>query len=477
MSIGSAGGSLIYALDDPYIHLAVARAIKAGWYGVNLGEWSSPSSSILWPLLMAPWPSAQLEIAPLLFNTVCCLLNVWVLREVLRGPLFTPRQQWMVAVLAAFGLNLFGLVMTGMEHTLQTLLSTFVAWRLVTRRFDAPFYVALAVMPWVRYECLALSGVAALYVWFTAGQRIKPVLALLASAAGIAAFSLFLHDKGLPLLPSSILAKNAERSTLMNLALNPGFYLILWWLHHGYKRERTVFWLLCVLPLAAFMLLGRSGWFGRYEAFMAAWLMVFALHAAQREPLPEARRWWAPTHPRRFFAGLTLCLPSLWACTLMTPYAAANIARQQGLMAEVAHELARPVAVNDLGLVSMRSNQYVLDLWGLGSPEALALRLSGRRAEDWMSELTQHKHVQYAFLFERWFPRQPAGWIKVAELKLDVPRVVVPSDTVSLFATDAQAAAPLRQALLRLAQDPDKRARIRLQPAAAAQLAVGHQPI
>src|SRR5512135_3233300 len=39
-------GHLIYALDDPYISLSLARHIAHGEYGINTGEAASPSSSI-----------------------------------------------------------------------------------------------------------------------------------------------------------------------------------------------------------------------------------------------------------------------------------------------------------------------------------------------------------------------------------------------------------------------------------------------
>jgi hypothetical protein len=37
------GGRLVFTLDDPYIHLTVADHILSGGYGVNTGEFSSPS--------------------------------------------------------------------------------------------------------------------------------------------------------------------------------------------------------------------------------------------------------------------------------------------------------------------------------------------------------------------------------------------------------------------------------------------------
>src|SRR4030042_4674796 len=52
--LGQTGGRFIYNLDDAYIHLAIAKHIvRDGIYGVTPFEFSSSSSSILWPLLLA----------------------------------------------------------------------------------------------------------------------------------------------------------------------------------------------------------------------------------------------------------------------------------------------------------------------------------------------------------------------------------------------------------------------------------------
>ncbi|AXQ95947.1 hypothetical protein LV780_19440 (plasmid) [Cereibacter azotoformans] len=51
----AADGHLIFTLDDPYLHLAVAETLLQGGYGVNFPQTSSPSSSILYTLLLAPF--------------------------------------------------------------------------------------------------------------------------------------------------------------------------------------------------------------------------------------------------------------------------------------------------------------------------------------------------------------------------------------------------------------------------------------
>jgi hypothetical protein len=68
-------GQFTYALDDPYIQLALADYLRLGSYGINAGEPSAPSGSIVWPSRMAPfalWHS-MLEWGPLIVNTACLL--------------------------------------------------------------------------------------------------------------------------------------------------------------------------------------------------------------------------------------------------------------------------------------------------------------------------------------------------------------------------------------------------------------------
>jgi hypothetical protein len=483
MSVWWADGALVYALDDPYIHLALARTIQHGGYGINPGEWASPSSSPLWPWLLAAVPPPWMEWAPWAINGLCCAATAWVLLQALRGPWLPERWQVPAALLATFGINGFGVAMTGMEHSLQVSLATFMAWRVVQRRFDGWLYAAMALAPLVRYEVAALTGPLAAWLWWTRGRRAGAIsvwpawVAVAASVAGLVAFSAYLHHLGLPWLPSSVMAKSAERKVLVNLLTNPGFYFLLWWLWQAWPGEpgakdgagsdargerRLDWWLLMALPLAGFMVLGRMGWLGRYEAFMAAWLLVFALHAARcyawAEAQAKAAAWWRPTRPGRLLAGLSLCIPALWGCTLLTPQACLNTQRQQVVLAELARQLQRPVAVNDLGLVAWRSGQYVVDLWGLGSPEVLARRLQHTvPPEVWMDEVTRAKGVQQAFVFDVWFPKVPPGWIKAGELRLNVQKVILPSKTVSLYATTPQAVQDLHEAMRRVGQDPVRR--------------------
>src|SRR4051812_10496801 len=82
VSMKMSQGRLIFTLDDPYIHLSLAETIASGGYGVNSGEFSSPSSSILYPLLLViPERLGLGPLGALVINAVAAGLSVWLLIE------------------------------------------------------------------------------------------------------------------------------------------------------------------------------------------------------------------------------------------------------------------------------------------------------------------------------------------------------------------------------------------------------------
>ena len=103
---------------------------------------------------------------------------------------------------------------------------------------------------------------------------------------------------------------------------------------------------------------------------------------------------------------------------ITTPVAAQNIYEQQRQMHEfVTNHWKSPVAVNDIGYVGFQNDEYVLDLWGLGSEEAR--RLIRADDPDMLRKLTAKHDVHLAMIYEEFFYNViPADWRKVAELHL-----------------------------------------------------------
>ena len=77
-------GTFLYTLDDPYIHLALSDQIRHGNYGLHSGTHAAPSSSILFPFLLAVAAGTALHpYFPLLINLCALFATVEILRRFL----------------------------------------------------------------------------------------------------------------------------------------------------------------------------------------------------------------------------------------------------------------------------------------------------------------------------------------------------------------------------------------------------------
>lgn len=469
------GGKMVYTLDDPYIHLSLARRIAQGHYGINLGENSAPSSSILWPFLLAPFaPSLFAEYVPLalcLFSSLATVLAaLWC---------FPQHNRWLVAAVVITLTNQVGLIFTGMEHNLQVLLALVAALGLVKEGESGeatPWLIlALATGPLVRYENLAITLPAVVYLWIR-GHRRKAAIAIALPVLVMIGFSLYLKSMGLGLLPSSVVAKSGA-----GMAGNPILDLL-----NNFKRNMTsretllecysYLILLAVLIAAAIrapgisralamtgvgagvihLFLGRFGWAGRYEPYIVAF--DGALLVSVWKDIPFVKRTPFATTDYGGLAARVLgvaMVPLAGYYVLLrglrAPTESHDIFLQQYQMHRfVTQHWHQPVAVNDLGWVSWRNDAYVLDLWGLGSYEALKLRAS-EKGDAWMATLCQRHGVKVALVYDDWFNGTPPEWRRVATLSRFQGKAR-PRDDVAIYATAPEAVSELRSALERFAQ-------------------------
>lgn len=459
-------GHFLFTLDDPYIHLALAENLLHGHYGVNLQEYSAPSSSILWPLLIAPLTLiGDGALALLALNSLLALLSLQVadrLLDQLPQPPVASQRFWLLAgfVLVA---NLAGLAYTGMEHNLQVLLAMLIVYGMVLvaqgKQPPALLWSAIVLAPLVRYECLALSGAALLFL-FVQGHYRQSLLAGTLIAVLLGLFSLLLLSLGLDYLPDSVLTKsgvaasglaklqhNLQRNFLPPATLKAMALLLALLLlaaaaiNHRLPRPARHGSAVLALAIVLQLLAGRIGWYFRYEIFLWAavisWLLW--LQAGRDTAKPVRALLWLM---------LAISLLEHLAAAITTPLASANVYHQQYQMQRFLRDYYRqPVAVNDLGLTSYRNDQYVLDLWGLGSGEARRLRAS---AVDpgWMDSLLHKHQVQLAMIYHHpvWFASVPDNWIKLGELQHSGPKITA-RFPVSFYTPCRQCVPALQQQL------------------------------
>jgi len=469
------GGTFTYTLDDAYIHLAVSEQIARGGYGINAGETCAASSSVLYPLLLAPAaPFAWHALCPLLINTAALLLTVDLLFRYLAGLglMATPRARVFsaaVVVLAAVGLNLVGLVFTGLEHSLHCLVVVAMvhglALFLETSRVPWWLVAAIALGPLVRYEAAAASLAAAgIMAWRGAWRWALGSVAV--CLAGLMGFSLFLLSAGLSPLPSSVLVKSGVANSGIEAsagALAGGFFenlktsllkerpgillggfcvaLIVALLgsragSQAGSGSRRLFIGFTLAAVGAHLLAGRYGWFHRYEIYALVLAAAASLYIWKDSVRAGVERLAVPTT----LACCTVVLGFVGSVytyrTFLVPLGANNVYEQHCQIHRFATEFWRDdVAVNDLGRASYRNPYYVLDLWGLGSEQVRRARERGITAGD-LARLVRDRGVGLAMIYQTWFGRDvPREWTLVGRIYLGRRRVTPPEDHVEFYAT------------------------------------------
>ncbi len=438
------GGEFTYAVDDAYIHLELAKHIFHGHYGINEGEFTAPSSSVVWPFFLVPFAFwlPLFELAPLVIGAVTAWLTGLIIFRLFRHLGLIPAL--VITLVMTYTLNINGLVLYGMEHGVQILLVAIVTAGLMrparlqeSRAHRIAFYAALTLLPLVRYDSMALV-LPVLAYQFLRGDYRNAVLSGLISGGGLALFSgfLLLNDIGwMPLsvstksrvfdLPSALRNIDSHLLTYQTVVLMVGLLCI--------GKLRTNALMACVIALvtALFFVFQTPYPLGRYEPFFLLFIALLCLDHL----VTIARPLWLAV----------LLSPIVFASTTYFATFAAvgsgNMHSQQRQMGGIAQQLNAPVAINDLGLVSYRSDHYILDLLGLASKEAAELRAPYWRLQwttgvaqetTWDVDFMARHNVHYAMVYER--VNSPQGWIRVATLDLHQRRVTPAYSQVLLMA-------------------------------------------
>jgi hypothetical protein len=490
------GGRLVYSLDDPYITLALGWHIGHGHYGINTFEAASPSSSILYPFVLAlfAWTPLQ-EWAPLLINSAAAVGTAALFAAMCdhysigSRPEERLRTVFLISVVC-LATNIVGLVFTGLEHSLHILTSVAVVYGLARTLEDdeVPHWLlpVLILNPLLRFEGAALTCLTLLALAISGHIR-AAVIGFAGTAAAVGAYMLGMSSLGLPLLPSSVLVKtNALASN------DAGLVHLLHLIQHAvegawhYGARAIALWLLLALVLphpilrargllrpnatrplrwerelifvavvagsvVAHALFGGWGWWYRYEIYAVAITLTAVIVLWHKQIKSFVHR--ASTR-RVGLAGLVILAlnPFYVRGTVMTPFAARSIYEQQFQMHRFAVEFyRRPVAVNDLGWVSYRNPQYVLDVWGLGSEAARKARLV-THSPGWLGDLTRFHDVGLAMIYTEWFSHDiPANWRPVAKMRSAHGHVTSAADEVTFYATSPEAEHDVLEALHRFA--------------------------
>jgi hypothetical protein len=496
VTIWRCAGHLMFSLDDPYISLSLGWQIGHGHYGLNAGEAAAPSSSILYPLLLAcfAWTPLQPWMA-LIINGLAAIGTGFLFSAIAsRYGLVSRDEQWpraaILLVTLCVALNTVGVVFTGLEHSLHafTTVAVVLGLALILEGQPTPVWliVAIVLAPLWRFEgaALALASVSALMLVGRWRAALSALGGILLAAGAYAAVMLHL---GLPLVPSSVLVKQHLTTVSGN---HPGIYghmagvaehaldglrryppgwvcvllMILAVLHPILRargalgtrqpqrltvRAEAVLVAVLVATLGSQVLFGDWSGGYRYEvyAMLGGAAAVLILWHGELARFIETARPWAIAATCASLLAVNFYY--VWA-TVRSPEASLSIYEQQYQLHRFATQIyPHPIAVNDLGWTSYRNPSYVLDLFGLGSEEARRARLIEHQP-GWVDRLVQEHHVGLAMIFASWFRDEiPSGWVQLAVMKS--PRRTRAYEPVTFYATSREAVPDAEQALRRFA--------------------------
>jgi hypothetical protein len=448
-------GWIYYTLDDPYIHLALSERIARLQYGINPGEAAAPSSSILWPLLLAPFAGFSWHaLVPLVINLAALTATAALLYRLIQRALGGehPGLSALLAILIAWCGGTLPLVFTGMEHSLHlsVALATVLGLAILVEEGALRPWLpaALIAAPLVRYEAAALSLIAIAAIWIS-GRRRAAVATAALCALPLTAFTLFLISQGLAPLPGSVLAKAHE-------ALDPGGSLMAsliktvnFRVAQADERDlllpfsamlvaaavlRQRVWIAAVLCAAALLHFAFGLLTERYVVYLRSLLLLGLAYGLGPQLLTLARRHGAAAVAALLLvASAPLLFESARAISRL-PASAQDIRLLQAQARRfVMEEWQGPVAVNDLGQASYRNPHYVLDLWGLGSEEARRARRAG--GEGWAGPLLAARDIRLALVFDSWLRSAiPAEWVPIGILRIDPEVVTHMKEGMSFYA-------------------------------------------
>jgi hypothetical protein len=483
------GGHLVYALDDPYIHMAMARNVALhGVWGVTASHFTSSSSSLLWTAGVAALfrVFGVHQSIPLLLNVgFGILLLRLIVRYLAESTLqFSDAYVFTAATGIALIAPLPALVFAGQEHILHGLVNlAFVAlgtsWlaqpqRPMPANATRTLCAIATLLPLIRFESLFVIGlVAALLA--VQGRWKAAVLIGTCGVLPVALYGALSHWYGWYWLPNSVLLKGA-RPDFSSMA---GLVGALGGVSYSRLMQLPALTFLVSAALAAFIVRFVRGfrddlqwmlgifvaltllhtqfaqpgafWFFRYEAYLFV-LGGVAVARALGEWLETVRRQ-TPVMKMMVVQLGTILLVALSPLSdralkaiVYIPQATKNIYEQQyqmGLFLGRFYE-GRAVALNDIGAASFLGDIDCVDLAGLADIDVARHLLAGLFESEDVRDIAEAKDARIAIVYDSWFGnRIPASWRRAATWTVQ-NNVVLGGNTVTFYALRPEELGPLR---------------------------------
>jgi hypothetical protein len=457
-------GHITYALDDPYIHMAIAKNFSQhGVWGVTKYGFSSSSSSLLWTLLLSFYYLlfGISETAPLIMNLVLATFMVFLVYIILKRSTLPPLYIFLILLSMIFLTPIPLLIFCGLEHVLHTLISIafiYFSAKILSNEHLSQYKNAslysislLLLSPLVimaRYE----GAFLVFTVCFLFFVRKRLTYAVLLGGLGvlpIAIFGLISVSKGWYFFPNSVLLKKhtfdftslegiikalgrsiyqiAQHEDILGLTI--GALIVFYFLcrkHRDIWTNSIVMNIILVATIFLHMHFAEIGWLYRYESYLFG-LGVFVIGLSLGDFLSKGHRSKAEggSIPQRIALTLLIlvlispCVRREVASLKDIPNSTTELFSQQYQMGLFLREYYQgyAVATHDIGAINYLADVRCLDLWGLANMDAAKLKRSGRYNRYHIDALTKSQGISLAIVADKWFEKGnigglPSHWVK-----------------------------------------------------------------
>ncbi|MDI6723643.1 MAG: hypothetical protein QMD61_03235 [Methanobacterium sp.] len=473
-SINQNQGHLIYALDDAYIHMAIAKNFaQHGIWGITKYEFTSTSSSLFWTLLISfsYFIFGSNELIPFILNIIFALGTFSIIYLILRR-FKIPQFYIFIVLLSIMFLTPFpALVFTGMEHILHIFLMILFIYLSASmlksdRNSIFKYLLMLSFLLMItRHESFFLICIVS-FLFILKKKYLNSILLIVVSFIPLVIYGLISTSKGWLFFPNSLVLKsiltgnepllskiyifnifnhfiNQLFSEILILISLSSLFLIINLINKKFKDLCTIMLAIFISIALSHLLFANTGWFYRYEAYLLS-IGIFINSIVLYQFLRKYRINFNINKTLRYLLiilvfGLIIIPLAPKGCYSFseTSLATHNIYEQQYQIGLFIHEFYsnESIVLNDIGAVNYLADIKCIDIYGLGNKNVIKALKNGSYNAEMVSRLTEKNNVKLIVIYENWFENLPSRWIKVCDWKIK-NNIVCGDDTVSFYVKD-----------------------------------------
>jgi hypothetical protein len=406
-SFSLTGSNFAYALDDPYIHMSIAKnlALHFHW-GVTPYDLASASSSPFWNVVLAPFyllvGHDTFVYVPFVVNLFFQALSVVIIfMFFVRFAKIEMIKVFLFSALFVLLIPFLPLTLGGMEHSMQVALTLlFFYWS--TAYFytlDKKYLWYLAIIaPFLaltRYENLSVIVAMAAILFIFYRQRVYALILMFSGFSLIVLFGIWSVSNNLGFVPSSIMAKSFVGNEVSLYYIKKFVYrflhtvmvphiLVLYLamllalaMSYFKSKAQLMTGLMVILAFSIHITFGNIGWLYRYEAYVIALAVLYVGWVFLGY---EGKK--IVSYLAFGIVGVVLyvLVPRSYVAHAEAIQGTKNIFEQQVQMAGFLNTYCYDcrVAAGDIGAITYFTNIDLLDMAGLGSYEVIKLQKNGQ---------------------------------------------------------------------------------------------------